>query len=490
MGAFCTRIYDSQLKTEVLTSKANDVREPAYDQPPVVEFVDLLVDSKGVVPRARQHHTLLNVGDHQLLCYGGICANLDTDNAAVDALPRKNPGLAAQPSMYSILDDTWRPLIAPHGEPPIQPRALHSAAQVGDGRVIIFGNHEKSDPNIHFLDVATGSWDTMTTATGAAPGALLGHTATVVDEQLMAVFGGENALGVSNTLHFFDSAACHWTRVVNKFALGDNSMAMVLGRRDHSMVVFGHRLLLFGGVSPSSDALAFLQFDSETLEWSRVSEGVYLLPWAAESSQRDSQRDPPAQKYAQSESAMPLSTDAANNQVNTLEDLNGPPPRKGHSCTMHRHYMIVFGGVRRSSYLNDLWVFDYYAGMWSPVTLSHQSPPLRRAFAGGCADAVFWYLHNGGNDKCFFRSFLRIDKNEIVRSVDSTFRLVDSRWSENRAIDEVTKHLTLREAQLRKNGAPTFANRLALLIAARHETSAILTQKQMKSLWVKIACDL
>ncbi|CUF36196.1 Hypothetical protein, putative [Bodo saltans] len=547
MGSFCTRLYESQIKTEVLTSRANDVREPNYEQRPIVKFVDLLPDSKGVIPRARQHHSLLFIDEHRILCYGGICANLDTDNSLVDALPRKNPGLAAQPSVYSVLDDTWRPLIAPHGEPPIQPRALHSAALTDDGKVIVFGNHEKSDPHVHFLDTTSGfffytwrpliaphgeppiqpralhsaaltddgkvivfgnheksdphvhfldtisgSWDTLTTSSGNAPGALLGHSATMLDGQLMAVFGGENALGVSNALYLFDSEERHWTRIVNRFSNGDTSIAKELGRRDHTMVRFEHKLFLFGGVSPNSDALAFLQFDAETVEWSRVDEQLCILADADVYNPSTSQETNVAavsssQKYVDDVDTAPHEQKTPSTDHHGLVSANrGPPPRKGHSCTMHHHYMIVFGGLRRSVYLNDLWVFDSYAGIWTPISVTGGAPPLRRAFAGSCCDEVFWYIHNGGNENCFFRSLLRVDANEIVRSADSTFRIPDSRWSERRRNREITNQLRQREKRLAAISGG-FSARLSRVITKRSEEDAILQKEQFRLLWLQLA---
>lgn len=440
MGSSCAKLYDSHIKTEELSCRSNDIRIPKYDQPPLVEYSDLLVDAKGVIPRARQYHSLVMLRSHQLLCYGGICATIDTDDPAIDALPRKSPGLAAQPSVYSVLDNTWRPLIDPRGEPPIQPRALHTSVVAG-GKVVVFGNHEKSDPNIHYLDRNCGSWETVSNATGKSPGSLLGHSATTVGEHLVAFFGGENAHGVSNDLHLLDVTSNHWTRVPH-LALSEAGIAKDLGRRDHTAVVFGQRLLVYGGVSPSCDALAFLQFDAETSTWSRVRE------------------------------------------IQLPEGGPVPPARKGHSCVMHQHYMLVFGGVRRSVYLNDLWVFDVYAGLWSAVSMSHQPAPLQRAFPGSCTDGLFWYIHGGGNSTCFFRSLLRFDLNEIVRSIDETFVVPDSRWSEKRCGIEENIQLRRRLEILQTRYGERGTQLLQSLLAGRGDD--VPTREQSQLLWERL----
>lgn len=358
------------------------MHRPNYELPPVVQYKDLLADATGTVPRARQMHTLVCADSRTLICYGGFCANIDTNDLSLEALPRDSAGLVAHASKYSIQENRWSTLFGPSGVQPIPSRALHTSVIHGQ-HMYVFGVHHKKENSVHRLDIQSGSWETF--ASDDAPPALIGHTAVVVGDG-MWIYGGESANGVSPQLHAFDFNKRSWRHVTHHAATP--LVTADLPRRDHSAVIFQSTMIVYGGASPACDSLGLLKFDAATCTWSH----------------------PPS--------------------VGVDESRPRPHPRRGHSCQLHQHYMLVFGGAFRSKLMDDFWVYNIMYDTWTSVQLTEQTPPMRRAFASSCIAGVFWYIHGGGNERCLLRSLLRLDVNEIARQVDDTFTIPDHRWSE------------------------------------------------------------
>lgn len=422
MGAACSTFF-SRIKPSEIPERTNDVHRPNYEKAPVVLHQNLLHDATGNVPRARQMHTLVKVDEQTLLCYGGFCANIDTNDLTLDALPRDSAGLLAHPTLYHVRDNRWSTFFVPKGAEPITSRALHSSV-VYHGGMYVFGVHHKKDNAVHRLDLVTGAWTVClpreTDHVAAETDCLIGHSAVVVSDSML-VFGGETAKGVSNRLLSFCLKRHRWSRIA--YSLQSKDIAGELSRRDHTAVLFKQFLFVYGGASSYCDTLGLLKFDAATKEWSappsarRSSKSV---PVSAEGGAHSN----PASKYQD------ISSLALDHQT-VSSAARSPPYRRGHACQIHDNYMLVFGGSYRSKLMNDLWIYDVYADYWREVTFTDpQPPPPRRAFSGNCICGAFWYIHGGGNERCLFRSLLRLDVNEIVRFVDLSFTPPDSRWTE------------------------------------------------------------
>lgn len=394
MGTFCSRLTEN-VTPSVIPKKSNAVSLPDYSQRPVVEFINLLRDAEGNVPRARQMHTLVHIDEQTLLCYGGFCANIDTDDYTMDALPRSSAGLTSHATKYAIPTNRWTTVLAPKGQEPISSRALHTSA-LHDGAVYVFGSHTKKDPHVYRMSCATGEWEAVSTS-GAAPDGTVAHT-SVIAGSCMWVFGGETTKGVTSNFYCLRLDDKKW------FLVKVESQVKLLPRKEHSAVVYDEKMLVFGGCSPIADEseLEFIQFDANKRMWSAV----------PQIGQR-------------------------------------PSGRRGHSCTMYECNMMVFGGANnKQKLLNDLWVYDVHTSLWSEVRCVDGPPPPRRAFAASCVVGAFWYLHGGGDERSLFRSLLRVDVNEISREVDSGFTMPDSRWSNDDRRREKEKNVERKLKQL------------------------------------------
>ena len=86
------------------------------------------------------------------------------------------------------------------------------------------------------------------------------------------------------------------------------------------------------------------------------------------------------------------------NQIHKYEFQNGrwklpdvagvlPCARSGHSATIYKHSMVIFGGSdSENTRLNDVWLFDLHLNMWSHLLLSkrNQHEPRPRAGHSAC----------------------------------------------------------------------------------------------------------
>ena len=67
-----------------------------------------------------------------------------------------------------------------------------------------------------------------------------------------------------------------------------------------------------------------------------------------------------------------------------------PPPRESHSVTVIGSKLYVFGGFDGSRVLNDLYIYDTHAGLWSQLVHTGISPAAR---AGHSAIALGMPAH-------------------------------------------------------------------------------------------------
>ncbi|KAL1397987.1 hypothetical protein pipiens_009322 [Culex pipiens pipiens] len=99
----------------------------------------------------------------------------------------------------------------------------------------------------------------------------------------------------------------------------------------------------------------------------------------------------------------------------------GPPPMTGHSATVHRNKMVVFGGYQKTQEnlgtSNDIWVLDLDKMAWKRPTVSEQKPPPRYGqfqMAIG-EDHILVLGGTGGVNRIFNDAWLLDMKNEVWR---------------------------------------------------------------------------
>ena len=122
--------------------------------------------------------------------------------------------------------------------------------------MIVFGGSSSNGvalSDMHFFDFATYAWSAIT-STGVQPQARKGHTACLMLNSLVAVFGGSNQdipIFFAD-VHIYDLARNHWIQPVV------SSLTRPDGRDGHSMVNIENTVYVFGGVNARGEKLADL----------------------------------------------------------------------------------------------------------------------------------------------------------------------------------------------------------------------------------------
>lgn len=361
-------------------------RRKAYEKPEV-EF-SLLTPSEGHAPSARKMHTAVAVQDHSIIVFGGVSRNeKDTGDDLEASMNMKKVGINHQTFRVSVKPPrvaNWHK-IELSGEAP-SARATHRAVNV-QGSMYVFGSQTKKCNDVFVYNIAFQQWRKLRT-TGQRPHPTSGGSFCKATHALVS-FAGETDHGIGNDLHVLDVDTGVWVKVPPKGPLlagaetEHQRREKLIPRRDHSALVTGDEMLVFGGFGVKSDELEFIRFNARTQEWSLVEQGGDV-----------------------------------------------PKKRGAHSATMYGHYMVIFGGQRHGRFLNDLHVFNTETSLWTAVTIL-ASPgayiPSPRAFAACSSIGDNLYVHGGGDDKSIFSDFFRVNVRTIARCADPNLPLEGDR---------------------------------------------------------------
>lgn len=152
-------------------------------------------------------------------------------------------------------------------------------------------------------------------------------------------------------------------------------------------------MYIFGGGSSTATTFNDLwRFDLSSRQWVRpISMGTYPSPKACATmvcynnslilfgGWRHPSAFPPYQPWRLFDEVHLYSI--LDNKWKVLTAIDGPPPMTGHSATVHRDSMIVFGGYfqngRTATSSNDVWSFDLISHTWARKETNHLKPPPR-----------------------------------------------------------------------------------------------------------------
>ncbi|KAJ0401043.1 hypothetical protein ATCC90586_004148 [Pythium insidiosum] len=215
----------------------------------------------GVPPAARSGHSCTVVGN-DVVIFGG------------------SRGRSRQSSVHVLDSEAWHwKTVKVEGKPP-SARTYHSAVAVGDSVVYFGGNDSKKSFNsVHVLRKSTTTPDVWVwfhpCVVGAPPRARTGHSATVVDNSKILIFGGwDPQSGGDGVTEVFDDAfllnteTWEWEAVaLNESAetsctsSGDvsatqPSLSRRRGRVGHCAVMADNSVLLIGGQNASEERLS------------------------------------------------------------------------------------------------------------------------------------------------------------------------------------------------------------------------------------------
>ena len=175
--------------------------------------------------------------------------------------------------MSAVLEDPALRWSAPlvEGTPP-SARGGHTVSLVNDDTLVFFGGQfYKGDDEFTYLndvwclDLGAMTWYQPRIAKGARPEGRFGHTATLVGQTSLYVFGGRAKGGK----HLRDVWCLDMSRDVFTWTRVNSATAPPTGRQGHSDVLVGDKIVYFGGTNGKQCFNDLWVFDTATMTWLR-----------------------------------------------------------------------------------------------------------------------------------------------------------------------------------------------------------------------------
>lgn len=168
---------------------------------------------------------------------------------------------------------------------------------------------------------------------------------------------------------------------------------MIAGRFSHAAVIYQNSMFVFGGGSSTETTFNDLwRFDLSSRKWIRpISMGTYPSPKACATmvsyknflilfgGWRHPSTFPPYQPWRLFDELHAYNV--IENKWMSMTTLDGPSPRTGHSATVHKDMMILFGGYSQDDQTgtsqNDLWSLDLKSLIWIKRETNDAKPAPR-----------------------------------------------------------------------------------------------------------------
>lgn len=173
-----------------------------------------------------------------------------------------------------------------------------------------------------------------------------------------------------------------------------HAMPIIAGRFSHSAVMHENSMYVFGGGSSSDTTFNDLwRFDLSDMRWERpLSMGSYPSPKGSASMVYWNQQlvlfggwrypslHPPYQPWCLFDELHYY--DLAAHRWTVRTSFPSPPPMAGHSASVHRNRMVVFGGYQIAEGVNnnsnETWCLDLHEFKWTtPRITGNTKPPPR-----------------------------------------------------------------------------------------------------------------
>lgn len=205
----------------------------------------------------------------------------------------------------------------------------------------------------------------------------------------------------------------------------------IAARFAHSSSLHRHSMYVFGGASSYDTTFNDLwRFDLSRREWIRpISMGTYPSPKAGASLVCYADLLVLFGGWRHSYTPFTMCTlfdelhvyNIADNRWTIHNLAFGPPPMTGHSATVHRSKMVVFGGYQKTmenlGTSNDIWVLDLDKLAWKRPAVSDLKPPPRYGqfqMAIG-EDHILVLGGTGGVNRIFNDAWLLDMRNDVWR---------------------------------------------------------------------------
>eukprot|EP01087_Luapelamoeba_hula_P009092 TRINITY_DN2324_c0_g1_i1.p1 TRINITY_DN2324_c0_g1~~TRINITY_DN2324_c0_g1_i1.p1 ORF type:complete len:1317 (-),score=271.09 TRINITY_DN2324_c0_g1_i1:27-3917(-) len=265
----------------------------------------------------------------------------------------RNGRLSFSQDFYSFntTTQTWRGPESGAGSHPDH-RGMHTATMLSDDSLLVFGGRgavyglmSSQFDDIKILNPRTGLWR-IPTVSGPSPPKRSGHTATYLPrENVIVIFGGTDGTRHFNDMYFLtlstNNLAVVWSEVQQRGNIP-------VGRQSHTAIGYQNRLFIFGGEThkgPVADMQIFCYNDR-----------TWITP-----------------------------------------EIYGSAPiaRYGHTASAIGSNMIIFGGSSPRGYLDDVAVFNMESLYWRKVEYLNTERPSAREYAASTAVAGRIYVIGG-----------------------------------------------------------------------------------------------
>ncbi|MCO5562376.1 hypothetical protein L7F22_016003 [Adiantum nelumboides] len=264
---------------------------------------------------------------------------------------------------------------------------------------------------------------------GSTPGTRYHHSAAVIGRKMLVV-GGDSGPGMLNDVQQLHLGKLNW-KVLAPPSKTKAAQQLPLCK-GHSLIAWGQRLLLVTGeTDPPMEHVSVWSFDMEKKNWSKV-EAKGELP---------NVRSGHSVTRAGSVLILFGGEDAKGRKLNDLHmfDLKSsmwlpllamgsvPCPRSKHVAAIYDdRLLLVFSGVSKSKYLNDLYALDFEAMEWSRLKTRGVIPGPRAE----CAGVLFndkWYIAGGelnGTNLFSCMTFVLVSRNWISLALQGCLETV------------------------------------------------------------------
>lgn len=267
-------------------------------------------------------------------------------------------------------------------------------------------------------------WEALPVS-GSRPVGRYKHAAAVVAEKLYVCGGSRNGRHLSD-IQVLDLTDLTWsplklTMERNPGDLDNGNLSTFPPTSGHDMIVWGKRLLIFGGLSRTKSGVLtvwFVDLDSRLCGLVETSGEVPVARRGHSVSLVGSKLI----LFGGEDNNRLLLNDVHILDLDTMtwhaaETTQPPPsPRYDHSAAVHaERYLLLFGGSSHSTCFNDLYVLDLQTMEWSEPEIRGDFATPRAGHCGVIIDEN-WFVVGGGDNRGGSLETLVLDMTRLAWS--------------------------------------------------------------------------
>eukprot|EP01132_Coremiostelium_polycephalum_P001517 gene1517-1910_t len=284
------------------------------------------------------------------------------------------------------------------GEVPFEGIRSHTATVVGNNKIFVFGGSDVNDKfnDLMIFDTKTLFWSKPITngAEGCIPNPHRAHSATLVDHRLF-IFGGGDGPNYFKDLYILDTNTLTWTKpVTNGNGPGP--------RRAHTANLVGKTIYIFGGGDGNKALNEVYALDTETLNWTFI-KATGTLPGSRgyHSSVLFNGKIGVLGGSDGEECFSDFYLFDPSTTTWTRNNVTNPSPLLSQSCVTIGKTIVVFGGHNASDYINTLKFFNVEKCEWEEKTCTGITP-LPRGYHSCCfVDHRLFVIGGYDGNQCF-----------------------------------------------------------------------------------------